>query len=164
MPTSERRDGPLRGAAGASISSADGTIVLMGVRGSKSREGWQTGGRIPALWCLMVAMQPRDATVEQTLARLARASHGVVARAELVRAGVTPEEIKQRVRRGALLREHRAGYRVGHRAPSVDARYMAAVRACGDCALLSGRSAAFLLGVLKGAAPPPEVTSRASNA
>jgi len=104
-------------------------------------------------------MQPRDATVEQILARLARVSHGVVTRAELLRAGVTPEEIKQRVRRGALLREHRAVYRVGHRAPSVEARYMAAVRACGDGALLSGRSAAFLLGVLKGAAPPPEVTT-----
>ena len=111
----------------------------------------------------MVAMQPRDPTVEQTLARLARASHGVVARAELVRAGVTPEEIKQRVRRGALLREHRAVYR-GHRPPRVEARYMAAVRACGDGALLSGPWAALLLGVLKGATPPPEVTSRASNA
>jgi hypothetical protein len=49
-------------------------------------------------------------------------------------------------------------YRVGHRAPSIEARYMAAVRAGGDQALLSGRAAAYLLGVVKGKPPPPEVT------
>jgi hypothetical protein len=32
-----------------------------------------------------------------------------------------------------------ADRRVGHRAPSLEARYMAVVRACGDGALLSGR-------------------------
>jgi very-short-patch-repair endonuclease len=104
-------------------------------------------------------VQPQETTVEQKLARIARASHGVVTRAQLVGAGVTAEEIKQRVRRGTLLRVHRGVYRVGHQAPSVEARYLAAVRACGDGALLSGRAAAHLLGVLKGPAPPPEVTT-----
>jgi hypothetical protein len=97
--------------------------------------------------------------VEQELARIASGSHGVVTRAELVRAGLTAGEIKQRLRTGALLREHRAVYRVGHRAPSVEARYLAAVRACGEGGALSGRAAAHLFGVLKGAAPSPEVTS-----
>jgi hypothetical protein len=97
--------------------------------------------------------------VERKLARIASASYGVVTRAQLVRAGLTAEEIKQRVDRGALLREHRGVYRVGHRAPSVEARYLAAVRACGEGALLSGRAAAHLMGMLKGAAPPPEVTT-----
>jgi very-short-patch-repair endonuclease len=41
----------------------------------------------------------------------------------------------------------------------LEARYLAAVRACGDQALLSGRSAAYLLGLLKGSPPPPEVTA-----
>lgn len=39
------------------------------------------------------------------------------------------------------------------------AGYLAAVLACGEGALLSGRPAAYLLGVLKGVAPRPEVTA-----
>jgi hypothetical protein len=74
-----------------------------------------------------------------------------------MRAGITAEEIKQRLRRGALLREYRGVYRVGHRAPSVEARYLAAVLACGEGALLSGRAAGHLLGLLKGSPPAPEV-------
>jgi very-short-patch-repair endonuclease len=108
-------------------------------------------------------MQPQDTTVERELARIASKSYGVVTRAQLVRAGVTAEEIKQRVRRGTLLREHRGVYCVGHRGPSVPARYLAAVRACGEDALLSGRAAAYHLGLLKGPAPPPEVTAPAKR-
>jgi very-short-patch-repair endonuclease len=72
---------------------------------------------------------------------------------------VTDEEIKQRLRKGALLREYPGVYRVGHRAPSLEARYLAAVLACGDGAVLSGRAAGYLFGALKGLAPPPEVTA-----
>jgi very-short-patch-repair endonuclease len=97
--------------------------------------------------------------VERIFARLAARTHGVVTRAELVNAGVTPAEIKWRVGAGALLREHRGVFRVGHRAPSTEARYLAAVRACGDGAVLSGRAAGHLLGLLGGPAPPPEVTA-----
>jgi hypothetical protein len=49
---------------------------------------------------------------------------------------------------GALIQEYRGVYRVGHRAPSVEARYLAAVRACGPGAALSGHAAAHLLGIL----------------
>jgi very-short-patch-repair endonuclease len=83
----------------------------------------------------------------------------VVTRAQLLRAGITVKEIRHRLRTGALLREHRGVYRVGHRAPSVEAQYLAAVLACGEGALLSGRAAAHVLGLLKGVVPPPEVTS-----
>jgi very-short-patch-repair endonuclease len=76
-----------------------------------------------------------------------------------VRAGITLDEIKHRLRTGALLREHRGVYRVGHRAPSLEARYLAAVRACGPDARLSGKAAAHLYGLVKGAIPPPEVTT-----
>ena len=82
----------------------------------------------------------------------------MVTRAQLLRAGVTAREIQRRLESGALLPVHRGVYRVGHRAPSIEARYMAAVRAGGDEALLSGRAAAYLLGVVKGKPPPPEVT------
>jgi Transcriptional regulator, AbiEi antitoxin len=91
------------------------------------------------------------------LAGMAARSHGVVTRAQLLGAGITLAEIRQRLGTGALHREHRGVYRVGHRAPSVEARYLAAVWACGDGAVLSGRAAAHVWGILKGAAPPPEV-------
>jgi very-short-patch-repair endonuclease len=79
---------------------------------------------------------------------------------QLLRAGISPQEIRSRVGSGGLLREHRGVYRVGHRAPSTEARYLAAVLAAGEGALLSGRAAAHLLGILKGTLPAPEVTAR----
>lgn len=94
------------------------------------------------------------------IGRIAAGQHGVVSRPQLVAVGLTAEEIKQRLWRGTLLREHRGVYRVGHRAPSLEARYMAAVLACGKGALLSGRAAAYHLGLLRGPPPPPEVTAR----
>lgn len=93
------------------------------------------------------------------LARMASASHGVVTRAQLLRAGITRAEIEQRLRNGTLLREHRGVYRVGHRAPSREARYLSAVLAGGPGALLSGKAAAHLWGIGGGAPPPPEVTT-----
>jgi hypothetical protein len=48
---------------------------------------------------------------------------------------------------------------VGHRAPSTEARYLAAVLACGDHAALSGFAAAHLFGLVKGGPPVPEVTT-----
>ncbi len=97
-------------------------------------------------------------TVESELARIASAAHGVVTRGQLFRAGITAKELEQRLRTGALIREHPGVYRVGHRAPSLEARYLAAVRACGPAAVLSGRAAGHRLGIQKGVAPPPEVT------
>lgn len=98
--------------------------------------------------------------MEQRLARIAKLRHGVVTRQEILQAGVTAKEIEWRLRNGSLLREHPGVYRVGHRAPSVEARYMAAVAACGEGAFLSGRAAGWLLGILKGPPPPPEVTGK----
>lgn len=88
------------------------------------------------------------------------AGHGVVTRARLLNAGVTPQEIRSRVQSGGLIRVHRGVYRVGHRAPSVEATYLAAVLAAGDGALLCGRAGAHLLGLVKGSAPQPEVITR----
>lgn len=102
-------------------------------------------------------MAPKDKTVERTLARIATGAQGVVTRKELLAAGVTADEIRHRLSNGALIPEHRGVYRVGHRAPSVEARYIAAVRACGEGAVLGGLAAAYLLGLIMGGAPPPEV-------
>jgi hypothetical protein len=104
-------------------------------------------------------VRPQGRTAERKIAAIAGTQHGVVTREQLLDAGLTPGEIRQRLLIGSLLREHRGVYRVGHRAPSVEAHYMAAVLACGNGALLRGRAAAHLLGLLKGAAPPPEVTT-----
>jgi hypothetical protein len=90
---------------------------------------------------------------------MAGRAHGVVTRVELLTAGLTPEQIRQRTIRGTLRVVHRGVYRVGHTAPSVEARYLAAVLACGEGAVLSGRAAAHLWGLLKGPAPPLEVTA-----
>src|ERR671914_538703 len=98
-------------------------------------------------------MDPKSRTAEQKIARIASAAHGVVTRRELLDADISSEEIKCRLRSGALIREYPGVYRVGHRAPSVEARYMAAVKACGDGAVLSGRAAGHLLLLLNG--PPP---------
>jgi hypothetical protein len=96
-------------------------------------------------------------TVEEILAELARDSHGVVTRQEILQAGVSKPELLQRVKTGALIRVHRAVFRVGHSAPSLEARYLAAVKACGPGSLLAGRAAGHLLGLLKRSPSLPEV-------
>ena len=100
-------------------------------------------------------MGPKSSTAEEIIARIARLAHGVVTRAELLAEGLTPKEIKRRVAKGALIPEYAGVYRAGHAAPSVLARYMAAVKACGPGALLCGRAAAYLHGILKSRNPPP---------
>jgi hypothetical protein len=98
-------------------------------------------------------------TVERLLARMATAAHGLVTRRQMLAVGITPAEIRWRRRSGLLIDEHRGVYRVGHRAPTLESRYLAAVLACGEGAVLSGLAAAHLLGLLKGPPPDPEVTS-----
>src|SRR4051794_29528691 len=105
-------------------------------------------------------MRPRCSTVEQELARLAGRQHGIVTRPELLAAGVSAAGIQRRIRKGTLHPEYPGVYRVGHKAPSVEPRYMAAVKACGEGAVLSGRAAAHLFSLINGPPPPPEVTTR----
>ncbi len=93
------------------------------------------------------------------MAALARRSHGVVTRRELLAAGISGREIDGRLRSGALIAVFRGVFRVGHTAPSTEAHYLAAVKACGDGALLSGQAAAHLWACSRGPAPPPEVTA-----
>lgn len=95
--------------------------------------------------------------IEARMAAIASAAHGVITRRELLVAGVTRAQIETRLRSGVLLQEHPGVYRVGHRAPSTEARYMAAVKACGEGAMLSGLAAGHLLGLLRRVPPEPEV-------
>jgi hypothetical protein len=102
-------------------------------------------------------MERQVRTVESVIAQIAARSHGVVTRLELLAAGISPGEVRNRVERGLLIPIHRGVYRAGHTAPSREADYTAAVKACGDGALLAGRAAAHLWGLLKGPPPQPEV-------
>jgi very-short-patch-repair endonuclease len=104
-------------------------------------------------------MCPLSTSVARRLARLGGPAHGVVTRGGLLRAGLTAAQIRHRVRSGGLIREYPGVYRVGHRAASLEARYLAAVLACGERALLCGGAAGFLFGAIKGLAPPPEVVA-----
>jgi hypothetical protein len=99
----------------------------------------------------------RGGSVEELIALIASQAHGVVTRRELLDAGVSSKRIRRRVEQGALIPVHRGVYRVGHVARSVEARYLAAVKACGDTSLLAGRAAAHLWRLIKGSPPKPEV-------
>jgi hypothetical protein len=81
------------------------------------------------------------------MAGLARRQHGVVARRQLLGLGVTKEEIDGRLRSGSLHPIHRGVYAVGHTAITMRGRWMGAVLASGDGAVLSHRSATALWGI-----------------
>jgi hypothetical protein len=102
-------------------------------------------------------MDGQNRTVDEIIGEMASDTWGLVRRDELVAAEISREQIDGRIKRRLLLPEHRGIYRVGHRAPSLEATYLAAVWACGDGALLSGRAAGYLLELLRGPIPPPEV-------
>jgi hypothetical protein len=101
----------------------------------------------------------RSGTVEEVLARLATSSHGVVTHRGMLGAGISATEIAHRARRGQLIRVYPGVYRVGHQAPKIDASYLAAVLACGHCAVLCGLAAAHLQGLVKGEPPMPHVSA-----
>jgi len=103
-------------------------------------------------------VRPKSST-DRKIARIARRSHGVVTRAELLRAGITDAEIKHRLSIDALFTEHRGVYRSATAPRASRPGYLAAVRACGDGAVLSGEAAGHVWGIVKGQAPPPEVTA-----
>jgi very-short-patch-repair endonuclease len=81
------------------------------------------------------------------IASIATRRHGVVTRAQLVAAGVSESGISDRVAAGRLHRVHRGVYAVGHPRLSDHGRWMAAVLACGEGAVLSHLSAAELWGL-----------------
>src|ERR1051325_6507856 len=107
----------------------------------------------------MHGMDAKDRTVEARMARIANRALGVAGRAEMLEGEIGRQQIASRVAKGSLHREFRGVYRVGHRAPSVEARYLAAVRACGTGAALSGLAAAFLFDLINGPPPQPQVTA-----
>jgi very-short-patch-repair endonuclease len=90
-------------------------------------------------------MGPRDAV--DLLRTLAEQQHGVVARRQLLAAGIGRERIASWRRCGRLIVQRRGVYSLGHALLTQEARWMAAVLVCGDGAVLSHRSAAALWGL-----------------
>jgi very-short-patch-repair endonuclease len=91
--------------------------------------------------------------------KIAGGQHGVLTAAQLLGLELTRSTIDRWVQKGLLHPEFRGVYRLGHRAPSAEARYTAAVLACGEGAKLSGLAAAWHYRIVKGQPPPPEVTA-----
>ena len=102
-------------------------------------------------------MEPGSLTrrADGVIARLAARQHGVVARWQLLDAGVTPQQIKVRLRSGRLHKVHRGVYLVGHSVPPVLAMEQAALLLCSDPVALSDRSAANLWNLLPYPATAP---------
>ena len=85
----------------------------------------------------------RQGSTELRLAALARRQHGVVARRQLLDLGFSASAIARRVAAGRLEAVHAGVYAVGHPLLSRDARWLAAVLACGPGAALGYATAAF---------------------
>jgi very-short-patch-repair endonuclease len=92
------------------------------------------------------------------VARLAADQWGVVSLDELRDCGLSPKAVVVRVRRGQLHPLHRGVFGVGHANPSLEGRWLAAVKACGAGAVLSHFSAAALWEIVPWEQRHPEVT------
>jgi very-short-patch-repair endonuclease len=84
---------------------------------------------------------------DPAVARLAARQHGVVTTRQLLLAGVLHSGIHDRQLSGRLHRIHRGVYAVGHTSIGNEGRWLAAVLACGNSAVLSHRSAGALWGI-----------------
>lgn len=100
---------------------------------------------------------------DELITALAEGRHGVVARRHLLALGVSEEAIEVRLRSGRLHRLHAGVYAVGHRILSQEARWVAAVLACGPGAVLSHRSAAALWGIRPPTSGAIEVTTASKS-
>lgn len=81
------------------------------------------------------------------VASVATRQHGVLTADQLARAGLSPAGVTRRLTAGRLHRIHRGVYAVGHRNLSNEGKWIAAVLASGEGAVLSHTSAAELWGI-----------------
>jgi predicted transcriptional regulator of viral defense system len=81
---------------------------------------------------------------DRRLARIAARQHGLVSRRQLRAVGIDDGGIKRRISQGRLHRVHQGVYAVGHPRLTREGRWMAAVIACGQRAVLSHLDAAAL--------------------
>ena len=104
-------------------------------------------------------MRNSTTPTRRRLAELAGRQHGVVSSRAAARPGVrSTGAIARRIESGRLHRLYRGVYAVGHTIVNRRGRYLAAVLACGDGAVLSHRSAAALWGIRPSASARIDVT------
>jgi len=96
----------------------------------------------------------------KAVARLATQQHGVVGRRQLLELGIGRRTLEQWLRAGRLHRLHREAFAVGHARVNQRGRWLAAVLACDEGALLSHRSAAALWGLTRQRNTVVDVTGR----
>lgn len=96
---------------------------------------------------------------ERRLAKLAEGQHGVVSRRQLLDAGLSVRTIGRRLEAGRIHRVHREVFAFGRWPLDRRGRWMAAILACGEPALLSHRSAAVAWGLMRFNASVVEVTA-----
>jgi very-short-patch-repair endonuclease len=82
------------------------------------------------------------AGLEARIARISRAQHGVVTRTQLLGVGLGADAVDYRLAKGGLVAVHRGVYVVGPQRLTNEGRWLAAVLACGDGAVLSHEAAA----------------------
>ncbi|MEO7196921.1 MAG: type IV toxin-antitoxin system AbiEi family antitoxin domain-containing protein [Solirubrobacterales bacterium] len=99
-----------------------------------------------------VAGRPSSSVIpgggDVVIASIARRQRGRVSRAQLLAAGITPAEIKHRVRCGRLILEHDGVYAVGFRSNDQLARWQSALLAVGSDGALSHLAAGAAMGLL----------------
>jgi very-short-patch-repair endonuclease len=94
-----------------------------------------------------MGVQNRNEPADVVIGRAAERQYGVVARRQLLAAGLSPKAVEHRLRAGRLIVLHRGVYAVGHRRLTRDGHGSAAVLAAGPGAVLSHRDAAALHGL-----------------
>ena len=99
-----------------------------------------------------------DTRPDRAVARRAARQFGVVSIGELRECGLSYDAVGWRVRKGWLHQLHRGVYAVGHPSPPLEGHFIAAVKACGDGALLSHYSSAALCEFVQWDGRYPEVT------
>jgi very-short-patch-repair endonuclease len=100
------------------------------------------------------------AGADAAIAELARRQYGVIARRQLLEAGVREDAIRYRLAIGRLHLLHQGVYAVGHQLIPREGRWLAAVFASGAAAVLSHRSAAALWMIRPNSRSVIDVTAR----
>jgi predicted transcriptional regulator of viral defense system len=100
--------------------------------------------------------EPRS---HRPISELAKKQHGVVSIWQLAELGFSKDHISREASNARLHQIHHGVYAVGHTALSRHGHCIAAVFSCGDGALVSHRSAAWLWGLTKWWQPIVEVTA-----
>jgi very-short-patch-repair endonuclease len=115
-------------------------------------------GRVTHPLSAKLDQRERKRELECHIVALATHQHGVVTQAQLRALGLSSQALYARAANGRLHRVHRGVYALGRPEVPIEGKWMAAVFACGQGALLSHRSAAALHGLIRSARTMVDVT------